>query len=188
MRRRVRQAQLDEAVGRGASYTAHLEAGDLGPPDRAACERIAAALGVDAMEVWRVAALERLQRADAEALETVLADHVAGAVVVDLLPDERRLVLALRSVDVAAGRDPGRASASLLRMANLVLTRAAAEAGPSALEAVEALDRLDEAPHRSARAALTVLVNLGAMLAAERERLGFSTTEKKRGWRRRGEK
>ncbi|MES2642506.1 MAG: helix-turn-helix transcriptional regulator [Myxococcota bacterium] len=176
-RRGLTQAQLDRATGRKPSWTNHLEAGTTPTPDQETCTRLAHALGVDGAEFWRSASYARLAETDPEALRTVLADRdEQRAVSAELGDDERRLVLALRRIDIGAGRPEGRTAASLVRLANLVLTRGhpAATSGPDVQAAARALDALDESSHHAARAALDIVVRIGHILEAEKERLGLA--------------
>ncbi|MFZ5475266.1 MAG: helix-turn-helix domain-containing protein [Myxococcota bacterium] len=183
--RGLSQAQLDRAAGRKGTWTAKLESGALPAPDRATVIRLAELLGVDAAGLWREAALARLEVADAEALAVVLPAEQRGGD--DLSDDEVRLVLALRRIDAAGDRTRGTTSAALLRLGNLVVTRdlAPAEGGPDARSLVVALDVLDAGSHRTARAALDVLVAFAEGVRAERDRLGFASSDEHAPGRRR---
>lgn len=183
--RGLSQAQLDSAAGRKGTWTAKLESGALPAPDRATVYRLAELLGVDAEGLWREAALARLESADAQALATVLV--VEERTRDELKGDETRLLRALRRIDEAGARAPGTTSASLLRLGNLVATRdvAAAEGGPNVRSLAAALDVLDAGSHRTARAALDVLVAFAEGVRAERDRLGFVSPDEIEPRRRR---
>lgn len=173
--RGLSQAQLDRAAGRRGTWTAKLESGALTAPDRATVYRLAEVLGVDAEGLWRLAAMARLEAADAEALATVVGTESHG----ELTDDEVRLLRALRRLDEIGARAPGATVVSLLRLGNLVSTRdvAGAHGGPDARTLTAALDALDAGSHRTARAALDLLVAFADGVRAERDRLGFATPE-----------
>lgn len=60
---KISQRRLDLAIEKNATsyYTAQVESGKINPPDRATCDIIAGALGLEPEEVWRFAAPERLR-------------------------------------------------------------------------------------------------------------------------------
>jgi transcriptional regulator with XRE-family HTH domain len=62
------RAELERRIGKKKSYVSKLESGDVGPPSKDVCGRIARAVGVDEEVVWCTAVRERLQRLDSDIL------------------------------------------------------------------------------------------------------------------------
>lgn len=96
----IKQTAPEDLLGRSRGHMARIEAGDLYPPEREECHRLAALLQVEPELLWRIAARELMERVSpgmwAWHEEQVMnpTSIPAGPL---LSADEERLILALRA-------------------------------------------------------------------------------------------